>query len=157
MKRGISGRSSGFQFGKKIVLTVIPLMFASSVNAQVSKILGEWKTVDDKSGEVRSLVRIYKDTADGLYYGKIEKLFKYTDAVCDKCEGEYKNRPVLGMIVIKGMKAEGKMLKGGTALDPENGKTYYATVSFDEKSGKLVLRGSLDKRGWLGRNQYWIK
>jgi uncharacterized protein (DUF2147 family) len=119
--------------------------------------LGEWKTVDDKSEEIRSLVRIYKDSADGLYYGKIEKLYKYADAVCEKCEDENKNKPVLGLIIIKGMKAEGKELKGGTVLDPENGKNYYATISIDKKSGKLVLRGSLDKRGWFGRNQYWIK
>jgi uncharacterized protein (DUF2147 family) len=145
-----------FRF-KKLIFAVTALLFACSVEAQVSDILGEWKTVDDKSGEIRSLVRIYIDSTDGFYYGKIEKLYKYADAVCDKCEGENKNKSISGMIVIAGMKAEGKELKGGTILDPENGKKYYATISIDKKSNKLVLRGSLDKRGWFGRNQYWIK
>jgi uncharacterized protein (DUF2147 family) len=133
------------------------LFFSYSTNAQVSAILGEWRTVDDKSGEIRSLIRIYKDSTDGLYYGKIEKLYKYADAVCDKCEGENKGKPILGLVIISGMKNEGKSLKNGTILDPENGKKYYASISIDEKTGKLILRGSLDKRGLFGRNQYWIK
>ncbi|MDR1170130.1 MAG: DUF2147 domain-containing protein [Prevotellaceae bacterium] len=142
---------------RKIILAAMVLLFSYSAEAQVSGILGEWKTVDDKSGEIRSLVRIYQDTADGLYYGKIEKLYEYADAVCDKCEGENKNKPILGMVIITGMKAEGDALKRGTILDPENGKKYYASISIDRKTEKLVIRGSLDKRGLFGRNQYWIK
>ncbi|MDR2027020.1 MAG: DUF2147 domain-containing protein [Prevotellaceae bacterium] len=142
---------------RKITLAVTALLFSYSVDAQVSAILGEWKTVDDSSGEIRSLVRIYKDSTDGLYYGKIVKLYKYADAVCDKCEDGNKDKPVLGMIIISGMKAEDKMLKGGTILDPENGKKYYSSIGIDNKSGKLAVRGSLDKRGLFGRNQYWIK
>jgi uncharacterized protein (DUF2147 family) len=123
---------------------------------QISSITGEWKTVDDNTGEVRALVRIYK-APDGLYYGKIEKLYMYVDAVCDKCEGAEKGKPVLGMTILHGMKAANDLLKEGYVLDPETGKKYYGTVSFDKKTGKLKLRGSLDKYGWIGRNQYWIR
>jgi uncharacterized protein (DUF2147 family) len=142
---------------RKIVLVIVSLTLSYSVGAQVSAILGEWKTVDDKTGEVRSLVRIYQDTTDGLYYGKIVKMYEYADVVCDKCEGADKGKPILGLTIISGMKVDGKALKGGTVLDPENGKKYYASISINEKTGKLVLRGSLDKRGLFGRNQYWIK
>ena len=142
---------------RKIVLAIVGLAFSYSVDAQVSAILGDWKTVDDKTGEIRSSVHIYQDTADGLYYGKIVKMYEYADAVCDKCEGANKGKPILGLVIITGMKADGKALKGGTVLDPENGKKYYASISINEKTGKLVLRGSLDKRGLFGRNQYWIK
>jgi hypothetical protein len=141
----------------KTALALTALLFSCSLCAQPSAISGEWRTVDDKSGEIRSLVHIYQDSLDGLYYGKIVKLYKYADAVCDKCEGDNKNKPVLGLVIIDGMKVEGRMLKGGTVLDPENGKRYYASLSIDKKTGKLVLRGSLDKHGLLGRNQYWIK
>ena len=125
-------------------------------HCQISAIVGEWKTVDDNTGELRALVKIYK-APDGLYYGKIEKMYLYADAVCDKCEGAEKDKPVLGMTILHGMKADGDVLKEGYVLDPETGKKYYSTVSFDRKSGKLKLRGSLDKYGWLGRNQYWVK
>jgi uncharacterized protein (DUF2147 family) len=137
------------------VMNVLPAINLS-VNAQISAIVGEWKTVDDKTGEIRAVVQIYKG-ADDLYYGKIIKMFKHVDAVCEKCEGADKDKPVLGMIIIRGMKTDGDILKDGYLLDPESGKIYYGTISFDAKTGKLKLRGSLDKRGWIGRNQYWIK
>jgi uncharacterized protein (DUF2147 family) len=124
--------------------------------AQIASILGMWKTVDDKTGEVRALVDIYQDV-DGLYYGKIEKMFRYTDAVCDKCEGDDKGRPLQGLIIIRGMKAYKDILKDGYVLDPETGKQYHAIIRFNPKTGKLQLRGSLDRSGLLGRNQYWIR
>lgn len=142
-------------FSKSIVLLLF-LSLTTPVFGQVSSIVGEWKTVDDKTNEVRAVVRIFKAT-NGLYYGKIEKMFKYSDAICEKCEGEDKGKPILGMMIIRGMKDVNGELKEGYVLDPESGKKYYGTISYDSKTNKLKLRGSLDKRGILGRNQYWIK
>ncbi|MDR0815672.1 MAG: DUF2147 domain-containing protein [Bacteroidales bacterium] len=141
---------------KKIIVLWMLTTVVIPAYCQISAIVGDWKTVDDKTGEIRALVRVYKD-ADGLYYGKIEKMYMYADAVCDKCEGADKDKPVLGMTILRGMKADNGILKEGYVLDPETGKKYYGTVSFDKKSGKLKLRGSLDKYGWIGRNQYWVR
>ena len=140
----------------KVMLALVALVMSMSVNAQVSKILGDWKTVDDKTGEQRSIVTIYKGS-DGLYYGKISKMLMYTDMdlKCDQCKGEDYNAPIVGLVIIRGMKAENEELVGGKVLDPESGKFYYGKIYL--KDGKLVLRGSLDKRGFLGRNQTWIK
>ena len=130
------------------------LLLAMSAQAQISKILGDWKTVDDKTGERRSVVTIYKGS-DGLYYGKISKMLMYTDMElkCDQCKGEDHNAPIEGLVIIRGMKAEDGELVGGKVLDPESGKFYYGKIYL--KNGKLVLRGSLDRRGFLGRNQEW--
>ena len=132
------------------------LLVAMSTSAQVNKILGDWKTVDDKTGEKRSVVTIYKGS-DGLYYGKISKMLMYTDMdlKCDQCKGEDYNKPIVGLVIIRGMKAENGELVGGKVLDPESGKFYYGKIYL--KDDKLVLRGSLDKRGFLGRNQEWIR
>ena len=132
------------------------LLVAMSASAQVKDILGDWKTVDDKTGERRSIVTIYKGS-DGLYYGKISKMLMYTDLdlKCDQCQGEDYNQPIEGLVIIRGMKAENGELVGGKVLDPESGKFYYGKIYM--KDGKLVLRGSLDKRGFLGRNQTWVK
>ena len=127
-----------------------------SLQAQISSIVGDWKTVDDKTGERRSVVTIYKGS-DGLYYGKVSKLLMYQELHprCEACEGEDKNAPVEGLVIIRGMKAEDGQLVGGKVLDPESGKFYYGKIYM--KDGKLVLRGSLDKRGFLGRNQTWVR
>ena len=121
--------------------------------SQVSNIVGRWKTIDEKTNEAKSIVRIYKET-DGKYYGKIEQLLQNPDAKCDNCKGVDKGKPILGMVIITDMKEKGDKLDGGYILDPANGETYHVTISV-EKDGRLKLRGSLDKLGVLGRNQYW--
>jgi len=131
------------------------LLLSMSASAQISNILGDWKTVDDKTGEQRSVVTIYKGS-DGLYYGKISKMLMYgSDLRCEACKDEDHNAPIEGLVIIRGMKAEEGQLVGGKVLDPESGKFYYGKIFL--KDGKLVLRGSLDKRGFLGRNQTWIR
>lgn len=121
--------------------------------AQVQQMLGDWKTVE--AGQEKSIVHIYKAT-DGLYYGKIVKLFGVSnDEVCVACEGADKNKPVVGLVIIRGMKEVDGELKEGKVLDPENGKFYYCKISL--KDGKLVLKGSLDKKGLLGRSQTWVR
>lgn len=130
------------------------LACASMVCMAQNAIVGEWKTVDDETGDVMSVVTIYQGS-DGLYYGKISQLLKGPkDAVCTECEGEDHNKPIQGMNIIRRMRYEKGELVDGRVLDPKNGKTYYARIYL--KDGKLVLRGSLDKRGFLGRNQTWL-
>ena len=139
---------------KSFFLTLL-LAATTSLAAQVSAILGDWKTVDDKTGEIRSIVTIYRHS-DGLYYGKIAKmLVGDPNLTCTECKDEDHNQPLEGLIIIRGMKADGAELSGGRVLDPESGKFYYGKIYL--KDGKLVLRGSLDKRGLLGRNQTWLR
>lgn len=132
-------------------LSLVSLM---PLSAQVKGIVGNWKTVDDKTGDSFSIVTIYQ-AKDGLYYGKITKmLVGPKDERCVECEGEDYNKPLEGLVIIRGMKAENGQLVGGKVLDPESGKFYYGKIYLD--GGKLVLRGSLDKRGFFGRNQTWL-
>ena len=139
----------------KQTLWIVLLMTALSAQAQVNAILGDWKTVDDKTNEQRSIVTIYQGS-DGLYYGKISKMLVGEPGLkCDQCKDADYNAPLEGLVIIRGMKAENGELVGGKVLDPESGKFYYGKVFL--KDGKLVLRGSLDKRGFLGRNQTWIR
>ena len=137
------------------ILSALFLTLSLSATAQVNQIVGNWKTVDDKTGEVRSIVNIYK-ASDGLYYGKIAKML--IDApvdVCTECKDEDHNKPLVGLVIIRGMRDENGELRGGKVLDPESGKFYYGKIYL--KDGKLVLRGSLDKKGFLGRNQTWLR
>ena len=142
---------------KRNIVLVALLMLSLGAFAQINAILGNWKTVDDKTGEERSIVTIYKGS-DGLYYGKISKmLVGPANLVCDQCKEEDHNAPLEGLVIIRGMKfdKDANQLAGGKVLDPESGKFYYGKIY--PKDGKLVLRGSLDKRGFLGRNQTWLR
>jgi uncharacterized protein (DUF2147 family) len=128
-------------------------VFATIASAQ-SAFLGEWVTIDDESGQKKSVVNIYKGS-NGLYYGKITTLFQNPKSLCTECTGNLHNKPVVGLIIIHDMKYKDGELYGGKILDPNNGKFYYVKMSI--KNGKLVLRGSLDKAGLLGRTQTWIR
>ena len=132
---------------RKLFFLFLFFVTCLSGTAQVQQILGNWKTIDDKTGEPQSIVHIYKDS-DGLYYGKIIELLVDTqghEALCVACEGEDHNKPVV----------EDGCLTGGKVLDPDNGKFYYGKIYLEK--GNLVLRGSLDKRGFIGRNQTWLR
>ena len=137
----------------KYLIALFISFYSFSAFSQVNSIVGNWKTIDDETGEAKSIVRIYKG-ADGKYYGKIEKLFKNPDGKCDKCTDENKNKPILGMVIITDMKEKSDRLEGGSILDPANGKKYSATISYEKDSGKLKVRGYIGV-SVAGRNQYW--
>ena len=141
---------------KTLVSLFLLIAFSVSGFSQIDKIVGKWKTIDDKDGSTKSIVFIFKAT-NGKYYGKIEKLFKNPDKTCTECEGSNKDKPILGMIIINGMILKDGALTGGTILDPNNGKIYKCNISYDPQSGNLNVRGSLDKGGWIGRSQTWIR
>ena len=142
---------------KQILFSIAFLMtMIVTVNAQADKIVGKWKTIDDKDGTAKSIVYIFKAT-NGKYYGKIDKMFKDSEKSCIECEGINKNQPILGMTIINNLIEKDNKLTGGTILDPKNGKVYKCNLSLEHGGDKLNVRGSLDKSGWIGRSQTWIR
>ena len=139
---------------KKTLFFAVTLLFSVTLFAQ-NPLLGEWITVDDATGEQKSIVRIYQ-ADNGKYYGTIIQLLEENGetAVCTECTGEDHNKPIVGLTIIRDMQLKDGELREGKVLDPDNGKFYYAKVYL--KDGKLILRGSLDKAGLLGRSQTWL-
>lgn len=139
---------------KRILFFAVTLLFSVTLFAQ-NPLLGEWISVDDATGEQKSIVRIYQ-ADNGKYYGTIIQLLEENGetAVCTECTGEDHNKPIVGLTIIRDMQLKDNELRGGKVLDPDNGKFYYAKVYL--KDGKLILRGSLDKAGLLGRSQTWL-
>lgn len=139
---------------KRTLFFAVTLLFTVTLFAQ-NPLLGEWITVDDATGEHKSIVRIYQ-ADNGKYYGTIIQLLGENgdDALCTECMGEDHNKPIVGLTIIRDMQLKDNELRGGKVLDPDNGKFYYAKVYL--KDGKLILRGSLDKAGLLGRSQTWL-
>jgi uncharacterized protein (DUF2147 family) len=119
--------------------------------------VGQWHTLDDKTGEVKSVVLIFEQ--QGVVRGRVEKVLrKDADpaAKCDKCSDDRKNQPVVGLEIIRGAKkASGKNVwEDGEILDPENGRTYALRLTPIENGAKLEVRGSF---GPIGRTQTWVR
>ena len=134
------------------VAFVASLMFiATTVMAFSGRatVLGQWKTIDDETGDAKSIVKIYE--VDGKYYGRVDRLLKDPGKLCDKCEGEDHNKPIEGMVVMWGMNADGEEeYSGGKIFDPQKNKTYRCSMWV--KDGKLKVRGYL---GPFYRTQTW--
>ena len=131
------------------------LLFSNIVIAENLSPVGLWKTIDDKTGKPRSLIRI--NESNGEYSATIEKGLLATDtgeAICDKCSDERKNQKLLGMTIVKGLKKNGPQYDGGEILDPDNGKTYRCKMKLDESGNSLEVRGFVGI-SLLGRSQIW--
>ncbi|MBO7460398.1 MAG: DUF2147 domain-containing protein [Bacteroidales bacterium] len=133
---------------KKLFLTILFFAVAMISNAQIEKILGEWRTVNDKTGETEGVILFYKGD-NGLYYGKTTHVYEKGKELFDE---QY-----IGMVLIKDFKLENGKLVGGTLYEPHEDKTYYGKISYNAKNNTLEVRGSLDRMGWLGRTQIWVK
>ena len=127
------------------------LLVFSTAFAQKS-IVGLWKTIDDESGRAISVVEIYE--SKGKIYGRVAELLVPSDRnkTCTKCDGPDKDKPVMGLVVIKGLTKEGGVYKG-KILDPKHGRIYQCTVQLESKD-KLKVRGFVGI-SLLGRTQYW--
>ncbi|MGE0100016.1 MAG: DUF2147 domain-containing protein [Hydrogenophaga sp.] len=142
----------------KTALTAVALSMASlSAFAQMSPV-GLWKTIDDDTKKEKSLVRITE--SNGVYSGKIEKFLdpdSKPDAVCDKCTDERKDKPILGMTILRNLKqsADDKTVyDGGDIVDPNNGKVYRSRLKPIEDGKKLEMRGYI---GPFYRTQVWLR
>ncbi len=133
---------------------------AFAAAAQATSPAGVWRTIDDNTKKDKSLVRIVE--ANGVYTGKIEKLVdpdSPKDAVCKDCADERKDKPVLGMTIIRNVKqsADDKtVFEGGDILDPNNGKVYRVKLKMIDNGSKLDVRGYIGTP-MLGRTQTWVR
>lgn len=120
--------------------------------------VGLWRTIDDSSGKERSLVRIVE--INGELRGTIEKLFREPgeepNPNCEKCPGDKKNKPVIGMTILTGLKKDKDQWSGGEILDPQNGKTYRCKMWLEDKGRALHVRGFIGV-ALLGRTQRWMR
>jgi len=119
--------------------------------------VGSWHTIDDETQEIKSEVQIV-DSA-GVLNGKVTKLLRKgarQEAVCDKCADDRKDKPMLGLEIIRGAKkADGRdVWEGGKILDPEKGSTYGLRLTPIDGGKKLEVRGSI---GPFGRTQTWVR
>ena len=134
------------------VIIALTMIVSFSVNSQ--SILGKWKTIDDETGEAKSIVEIYAQ--EGKVFGKIVDILNPADkdALCEKCEGDEFNTPVLGLVIIKGLERDGEYYKGGTVFDPEKGKEYKCRLALEEDSDTLQVRGYI---AFFYATQYWVR
>jgi uncharacterized protein (DUF2147 family) len=136
-------------------LIVLGVVFGAGLAAAAEPVVGTWKTIDEKSGKVVSEVQLSEQ--GGKLVGKITGLTEPNDKAgkpktCTACKGDDKDKPIVGLVIVKDIGPDGDRYKGGTILDPEDGKVYRAELWIED--GKLKVRGYL---GPFYKTQTWVK
>ena len=138
----------------RLVLLNFLMLITHLTFAQTHSVFGRWRTIDDQTGKATSVIEIFEK--HNRVYGKIIELLNSTakNPKCEKCDGEDKNKPILGLIVLKGLKRDKDgSYSDGKILDPKHGKMYKCNLSLETKD-KLKVRGFIGIN-LLGRTQFW--
>jgi uncharacterized protein (DUF2147 family) len=127
-----------------------------AATAPLASPVGRWKTIDDKTGKVKSVVVVRE--LNGALSGTIETLFNppVPHPTCYLCSGSMRDRPLVGLRILWGFVRDGGQWSGGYVLDPENGKIYHASLMLEDGGRKLRLRGYIGIP-LLGRTEYWLR
>lgn len=124
----------------KIAIYII-LFIAFVIPTQAQEVIGKWKNTNEE-GKVNSIIKIYKK--GDKFYGKVDHIVNKEDRdrICTKCEGELKNAPIEGMVLMQGLRKEGDEYVGGTIVDPKTGTEYRCKIWLDEDNPDLLkVRG----------------
>lgn len=141
----------------RIAIGIVIFAITGAAAAQSSTPVGLWKTVNEK-GQPEGLVRITE--VAGEFRATVEKVYSPPAPVaeprCLDCTGELKDKPVIGMQILRGMRWDGEQYAGGEILDPNNGKFYRCLMRVVDEGRKLEVRGYIGI-SLFGRTQVWLR
>ncbi|MEO9036054.1 MAG: DUF2147 domain-containing protein [Gemmatimonadaceae bacterium] len=136
------------------MLALLALLFVAQTHTTPA---GTWHTISDVDGKPRGVVVIRE--VNGQFVGVVTGSLVPGDTIspiCDECPGDRKGKPVFGMEILRGLRADGDEWSGGEILDPETGKTYRAKLRLTDNGERLVVRGYIGF-SLFGRSQVWVR
>jgi len=150
------------KFGRKqcyiIILSGFFMCCSVFADTDFQSPVGLWKTIDDKTGEEKSIVKIWINGEK--LFGRIDKLFSKPGEdpkrVCDKCKGDKKDQQIDGMEILWDLEKKDDLWTDGYILDPKNGKEYHCKIQLTEAGTKLLVRGYIGF-SFIGRTQTWTR
>jgi uncharacterized protein (DUF2147 family) len=138
---------------KKILLIFLFTIGTFNVNSQT--IFGKWHSTNETTGEIDSVIEVYEK--NGKAFAKVIDIKdpKRKNAVCDLCTDDNKNKPIVGLNILTGLKKQGDEWSDGKILDPRNGKVYKCYIKL-ETENKLKIRGYIGF-SLIGKTAYWTR
>jgi len=128
---------------KYILIFSTCLLFFQLANSQ--SVLGKWQIINEETGKVRSIIEIYEEK--GTVNGRLIEISDKTkeNNLCVECEGENKNKKILGLLLLQDFKKDEEKYVDGTILNPNDGKIYKSKIWVDEENPNV-----LNVRGYIG-------
>ncbi|MGQ0734169.1 MAG: DUF2147 domain-containing protein [Acidobacteriota bacterium] len=131
---------------------------ATGMVAQVGSPVGRWQTYDERTGAPQSIVLISE--VDGELQGRVARVFSppapSENPKCEACTGDRRNQPIVGMLIMWGMKKNGNEYTGGRLFDPKVDKEYRGKLRLVNGGLKLDVRGFIGL-SVFGRTQTWVR
>jgi uncharacterized protein (DUF2147 family) len=120
---------------------------------QTPSVEGTWVNIDDETGQAKSEIELYVE--QGKLYGRVLRLLLPEDQgkKCVNCKGSDKNKPIEGLLIVRGLSQDDAAWTDGKIMDPANGKSYDCTIRLEDPN-TLNVRGFLGF-SFLGRTQVW--
>jgi uncharacterized protein (DUF2147 family) len=145
-------------FRSALLGVAVLALLAGNAFADTKSPVGVWRSIDDTTKKERSIIRITE--GNGEFSGVVEKLFDQPGDdpahLCKDCKGERKDKPIIGMTILWGLKKDGDTWAGGEILDPHNGKTYRCKMTLSNDGKSLNVRGFIGI-SLFGRSQIWLR
>ncbi|WP_137937510.1 DUF2147 domain-containing protein [Chitinivorax sp. B] len=145
-------------FLTRTLVAIITTGLAGLTLANTDSPVGKWKTIDDKTGKPRGVVEITEQNGilTGRIIGNFPKPGEPENPVCEKCDGDKKGKPIIGLVFLEGLKKNGNEYTDGKILDPENGNVYSSKLKVLDGGKKIEVRGFIGI-SLLGRSQTWVR
>jgi len=138
------------------IAVLLPALLAAGSALAADTAVGRWKTIDSDTGKPKSIVEI-SQASNGTISGHIVELLNPSkpNPTYDKCSDDRKDKPIAGMEIIRGMKAQGGgKYAGGTILKPDEGKVYKSKMELVEGGRKLEVSGCI---AFICKSQTWLR
>jgi len=140
---------------KRISLPVLVVIITLTIPyVAVAQLVGRWTAMGDMDYKPKAIINIYEE--DGMLLGRVEQVLPdASTTICKKCDGDLKDKPIEGMVILTDLVKTDNGGKDGKILDPASGNTYSCYIEL-ESPDKLKLRGYIGF-SLLGRTQYWFR
>lgn len=129
------------------------LVFAANSTPPV----GYWKTIDDVTGQPKSILKIW-ETPEHTLQGRIMKIYpdpgKDEHELCTACKGDNHNKPIVGLMIMWNFKFDGEQWENGRILDARTGKIYHCNMKLINNGQNLHVHGYVGIP-LFGRTQTW--
>ncbi|MDO5505802.1 MAG: DUF2147 domain-containing protein [Pseudoxanthomonas suwonensis] len=136
------------------VLAIATLALPLGAQAQSSSPFGRWKTLDDETGKPMTIVEVYRGQGDTLAARIVENIA--APPTCTRCSGADKNRSIIGMNVLWGLRENNGTWGDGNGLKPSSGDTFRArSLELIDGGRKLKVTGC--KARILCRSAEWVR
>lgn len=122
-------------------LLALPLLAATFAASAQNPAVGRWKTIDDETGKPMSVTEVYM-ARNGTLAAKVVETLNTPNALCTKCSGADKNKPVMGMMVFWDVKQGKDGWGGGKGFKPSTGDRFKVkSVKLLDAGSKLEITG----------------